>query len=111
MRFFRLHLSSNEPFLISAFRYQGKIYKGKQGEQHSDIIARAFPSKNMYEIDQMREMGEILFINQKGQIFNRSNKALEFAMENNLIDPAWESTCSSQRDGFGLCSEYLKKGN
>ena len=77
------------PSLRPALRYKDKLYKGKEGQQHLDVIP-----EQLYPDFQKKAMsGEDIkeynfgFINDKGQFLTRE-KALEYGINTGLIDPA-----------------------
>jgi hypothetical protein len=76
------------PSLRPALRYKDKLYKGKEGQQHLDVIP-----ENLYGDFQKKAMsGQDIkdynfgFINDKGQFLDRE-KALEYGINTGLIDP------------------------
>lgn len=76
------------PFLRPALKYGEKLYKGKEGQQHLDVIP-----KELYPDFQRKAMsGEDIndyrfgFYNDKGQFLDR-DKALEYGINTGLIDP------------------------
>lgn len=76
------------PFLRPALKYGEKIYKGKPGQQHLDVIPN-----DLYPTFQKQAMnGEDIsnfnfgFLNHKGQFMNRED-ALKYAVDNGLVEP------------------------
>lgn len=76
------------PSLRPALKYKDKLYKGKEGQQHLDVIP-----ENLYGDFQKKAMsGEDIkeynfgFVNDKGQFLTRE-KALEYGINTGLIDP------------------------
>jgi len=76
------------PFLRPALKHKEKLYKGKPGQEHQDIIP-----KELYEDFRQKAMsGEDLaeynfgFINDKGHFLDRE-KALKYGIDTGLIDP------------------------
>jgi len=76
------------PSLRPALRYKDKLYKGKEGQQHLDVIP-----EQLYPDFQKKAMsGEDIkdynfgFINDKGQFLTRE-AALEYGINTGLIDP------------------------
>ena len=76
------------PFLRPALKYKDKLYKGKEGQQHMDVIP-----ENLYPDFQKKALsGEDIndynfgFHNDKGQFLTRE-KALEYGIDTGLIDP------------------------
>ncbi len=76
------------PFLRPALKHKDRLYKGKPGQEHQDIIP-----DSLYQDFQKKAMsGEDLaeynfgFLNDKGHFLTRE-KALEYGIANGLIDP------------------------
>ena len=76
------------PFLRPALKHKEKLYKGKPGQEHQDIIP-----KELYEDFRQKAMsGEDLaeynfgFINDKGHFLDRE-KALKYGIDTGIIDP------------------------
>lgn len=76
------------PFLRPALKHKEKLYKGKPGQEHQDIIP-----KELYDDFTRKAMaGEDLaeynfgFMNDKGHFLTRE-KALEYGIANGIIDP------------------------
>lgn len=76
------------PFLRPALKHKDRLYKGKPGQEHQDIIP-----KELYEDFRQKAMsGEDLaeynfgFINDKGHFLDRE-KALKYGIDTGLIDP------------------------
>jgi len=76
------------PFLRPALKYGEKLYKGKPGQQHMDVIPQ-----ELYPTFQKQAMsGEDIsnfnfgFLNHKGQFLSRED-ALKYAIDNGLVDP------------------------
>lgn len=76
------------PFLRPALKYGEKLYKGKPGQQHMDVIPA-----DLYPTFQKQAMsGEDIsnfnfgFLNHKGQFLSRKD-ALKYAIDNGLVDP------------------------
>lgn len=76
------------PSLRPALKYKDRLYKGKEGQQHMDVI----PKELYPEFEKMAMSGEDIshynfgFINDKGQFLTRE-KALEYGINTGLIDP------------------------
>ena len=76
------------PSLRPALKYKDRLYKGKEGQQHQDII----PKELYPEFERMAMSGEDIshynfgFVNDKGQFLTRE-KALEYGINTGLIDP------------------------
>lgn len=75
------------PFLRPALKYKDKLYKGKEGQQHQDVIPEAlYP-----EFQQMAMSGEDIshynfgFVNDKGHFLDRE-KALRYAIDTGMVD-------------------------
>ena len=76
------------PFLRPALKHKDRLYKGKPGQEHQDIIP-----KELYEDFSRKAMsGEDLaeynfgFINDKGHFLDRE-KALKYGIDTGIIDP------------------------
>src|SRR6266705_1018146 len=75
------------PFLRPALKYKDKLYKGKEGQQHLDVI----PKEIYPEFERQAMTGEDLsnfkfgFINEKGHFLDRE-AALKHAIDTGLID-------------------------
>lgn len=76
------------PFLRPALKHKDRLYKGKPGQEHQDIIP-----KELYEDFRQKAMsGEDLaeynfgFINDKGHFLDRE-KALKYGIDTGIIDP------------------------
>ncbi len=76
------------PFLRPALRHKDRLYKGKPGQEHQDIIPNS-----LYDDFQKKAMsGEDLaeynfgFVNDKGHFLSRED-ALKYGIDNGLIDP------------------------
>lgn len=76
------------PFLRPALKHKDKLYKGKPGQEHQDIIP-----KELYEDFRNKAMsGEDLaeynfgFINDKGHFLKRED-ALKYGIDTGIIDP------------------------
>lgn len=76
------------PMLRPALKYQEKIYKAKEGQQHLD----ALPPELQDTFQKMAMSGEDIshfnfgFINHKGHFLQRED-ALKYAIDNGLLDP------------------------
>ena len=76
------------PFLRPALKYKDRLYKGKEGQSHQDVI----PDALYPEFNKMAMSGEDIshynfgFVNDKGQFLDRE-KALEYGINTGLIDP------------------------
>jgi len=106
------------PFLRPALKYGEKLYKGKPGQQHMDVIPQ-----ELYPTFQKQAMsGEDIsnfnfgFLNHKGQFLNRED-ALKYAIDNGLIDPhsaqygALTSTLMSDTAKPGAAIEAMANTN
>ena len=104
------------PSLRPALRYKDRLYKGKEGQQHLDVIP-----ENLYGDFQKKAMsGDDIaeynfgFINDKGQFLSRE-KALEYGINTGLIDPqagkfgALTSTLMADSSKPGTAIEALAK--
>lgn len=106
------------PFLRPALKYKEKLYKGKDGQQHMDVI----PDALYPEFQRMAMSGEDIshynfgFYNDKGQFLSRE-KALQYGIDTGLIDPqagkfgALTSTllADSSKPGVAIESQYDNK--
>jgi len=104
------------PFLRPALKHNGKIYKGKEGQQHLDVL----PKELEADFNQKAMTGEDIshynfgFMNHKGQFLNRE-AALDYAVKEGLIDPtagqygALTSTLLSDSSKPGIAIEAMKK--
>jgi hypothetical protein len=76
------------PSLRPALKYKDKLYKGKPGQEHMDVI----PNSLYPEFQQMAMKGEDIshynfgFVNDKGHFLSRED-ALKYGIDNGLIDP------------------------
>jgi hypothetical protein len=77
------------PFLRPALKYKDRLYKGKEGQAHQDVI----PDALYPEFQKLAMTGDDIshynfgFHNDKGQFLSRE-KALEYGINTGLIDPA-----------------------
>ena len=104
------------PFLRPALKHNGKIYKGKEGQQHLDVL----PKELEADFNQKALSGEDIshynfgFMNHKGQFLNRE-AALDYAVKEGLVDPnagqygALTSTLLSDSSKPGIAIEAMKK--
>jgi hypothetical protein len=104
------------PFLRPALKYKDRLYKGKEGQQHMDVI----PQHLYPEFQDMAMKGEDIshynfgFVNDKGQFLNRE-AALEYGINTGLIDPqagkfgALTSTLMADSSKPGTAIEALAK--
>src|SRR5882757_3890685 len=104
------------PFLRPALKHNGKIYKGKEGQQHLDVL----PKELQADFNQKAMTGEDIshynfgFMNHKGQFLNRE-AALDYAVKEGLVDPtagqygALTSTLLSDSSKPGIAIEAMKK--
>ena len=76
------------PSLRPALKYKDKLYKGKPGQEHQDVI----PPHLYPEFQDMAMKGEDIshynfgFVNDKGHFLNRE-EALKYGIDTGLIDP------------------------
>lgn len=76
------------PMLRPALKYGEKLYKGKEGQQHLDVLPKELQS----EFTRQAMSGEDIshfnfgFVNHKGQFLDRE-AALKYAIENGLASP------------------------
>lgn len=104
------------PSLRPALKYKEKLYKGKPGQEHMDVI----PANLYPEFQKMAMSGEDIshynfgFVNDKGHFLNRED-ALKYGIDNGLIDPqagkfgALTSTLFSDSSKPGVAIEAMKK--
>lgn len=103
------------PSLRPALKYKDRLYKGKPGQEHQDVIpAHLYP-----EFQQMAMSGEDIshynfgFVNDKGHFLTRED-ALKYGIDNGLIDPqagkygALTSTLMADSSKPGVAIESLK---
>ena len=103
------------PFLRPALKHKEKLYKGKPGQEHQDIIP-----KELYQDFQRKAMsGEDLaeynfgFINDKGHFLDRE-KALKYGIDTGIIDPhsgkfgALTTTLMADSSKPGVAIEAIK---
>jgi len=106
------------PFLRPALKHKEKLYKGKPGQEHQDIIP-----KELYEDFSRKAMsGEDLaeynfgFINDKGHFLDRE-KALKYGIDTGLIDPhsgkfgALTTTLMADSSKPGVAIEAIKNAS
>ena len=103
------------PSLRPALKYKDKLYKGKPGQEHMDVI----PNSLYPEFQQMAMKGEDIshynfgFVNDKGHFLSRED-ALKYGIDNGLIDPqagkygALTSTLFSDSSKPGVAIEAAK---
>jgi len=106
------------PSLRPALKYKDRLYKGKEGQQHMDVI----PKELYPEFEKMAMSGEDIshynfgFVNDKGQFLTRE-KALEYGINTGLIDPhagkfgALTSTLMADSSKPGTAIEAVAKSN
>jgi len=76
------------PSLRPALKYKDKLYKGKPGQEHMDVIPESlYPDfqKKAMKGDDIKEYN-FGFINDKGHFLSRED-ALKYGIDNGLIDP------------------------
>lgn len=106
------------PFLRPALKYKDRLYKGKEGQQHMDVIP-----PNLYnEFQRMAMSGEDIshynfgFYNDRGHFLDRE-AALKYGIETGLIDPqagkfgALTSTLLADSSKPGIAIESQFKDN
>lgn len=103
------------PSLRPALKYKDKLYKGKPGQEHMDVI----PANLYPEFQKMAMNGEDIthynfgFVNDKGHFLSRED-ALKYGIDNGLIDPqagkygALTSTLFSDSSKPGVAIETRK---
>jgi len=103
------------PFLRPALKYKEKLYKGKPGQEHQDII----PNELYQDFQRKAMSGEDLaeynfgFINDKGHFLDRE-KALKYGIDTGLIDPhagrfgALTTTLMADSSKPGVAIESIK---
>ena len=106
------------PFLRPALKYKERLYKGKEGQAHQDVI----PDALYPEFQKMAMSGDDIshynfgFHNDKGQFLSRE-AALEYGINTGIIDPAagkfgaLTSTllADSSKPGVAIESQYDNK--
>lgn len=76
------------PFLRPALKYKDRLYKGKEGQSHQDVI----PDALYPEFNKMAMSGEDIshynfgFVNDKGHFMDRET-ALKYGIDTGIIDP------------------------
>jgi len=81
-------IQANRASLRPALKYKDRLYKGKPGQQHMDVI----PDALYPEFQKMAMSGEDIshynfgFVNDKGHFLSRED-ALKYGIDNGLIDP------------------------
>lgn len=98
-------------FLRPALKHGEKLYKGKVGQEHADLIP-----DHLYPEFQKRAMsGEDIseynfgFMNHKGQFLDRQ-KALDYARDNNLLNPKYADKLKGELPSDMLLSDSGKPG-
>jgi len=97
--------SSSLPALSPAIRSEGKILKGGVGETHLDVLT-GIQDKNLARrlISDGENRG---FVTEKGKYLSR-DRAVDYALQNDLIDPRFSSFYSPDRYGE-LVADHLRK--
>jgi hypothetical protein len=108
--------SSRRAFLRPALKYKDRLYKGKEGQEHQDVI----PPHLYPEFQQMAMNGEDIshynfgFVNDKGHFLSRED-ALKYGIDTGLIDPqagkfgALTSTLMADSSKPGTAIEAMAK--
>lgn len=104
------------PSLRPALRYKDKLYKGKEGQQHLDVIPEQLYPDFQKKAMSGQDINEYNFgfINDKGQFLTRE-KALEYGINTGLIDPqagkygALTSTLMADSSKPGMAIEAVAK--
>lgn len=98
-------------FLRPALKHGEKLYKGKVGQEHADLIP-----DHLYPEFQKRAMsGDDIsdfnfgFMNHKGQFLDRQ-KALDYARDNNLLNPEYADKLKGELPSDMLLSDSGKPG-
>lgn len=103
------------PFLRPALKYKDRLYKGKDGQGHHDVI----PDALYPEFQQMAMRGDDIshynfgFVNDKGRFLSRED-ALKYGIDTGLIDPqagkfgALTSTLLADSSKPGMAIEAVK---
>ena len=103
------------PSLRPALKYKDKLYKGKPGQEHMDVIPESlYPDfqKKAMSGDDIKEYN-FGFINDKGHFLSRED-ALKYGIDNGLIDPqagkygALTSTLFADSSKPGVAIEAMK---
>src|SRR6266496_4411233 len=104
------------PSLRPALKYKDRLYKGKEGQQHMDVI----PPQLYPEFQKMAMSGEDIshynfgFVNDKGRFLSRED-ALKYGIDSGLIDPqagkfgALTSTLMADSSKPGTAIEAMAK--
>jgi len=104
------------PSLRPALKYKDKLYKGKPGQEHMDVIPESlYPDfqKKAMSGDDIKEYN-FGFINDKGHFLSRED-ALKYGIDNGLIDPqagkygALTSTLFADSSKPGVAIEAMHK--
>ena len=106
------------PSLRPALKYKDRLYKGKEGQQHMDVIPEAlYP-----EFQKMAMSGEDIshynfgFVNDKGHFLDRE-AALKYAVDTGMVDKfagqygALTSTLLADSSKPGMAVEAMAKAN
>jgi hypothetical protein len=108
--------SRGGPSLRPALKYKDRLYKGKEGQQHMDVI----PPQLYPEFQQMAMRGDDIshynfgFVNDKGHFLSRED-ALKYGIDTGLIDPqagkfgALTSTLMADSSKPGVAIESMAK--
>jgi hypothetical protein len=108
--------SSRRAFLRPALKYKDRLYKGKEGQEHQDVI----PPHLYPEFQKMAMNGEDIshynfgFVNDKGHFLSRED-ALKYGIDTGLIDPqagkfgALTSTLMADSSKPGTAIEAMAK--
>jgi hypothetical protein len=103
------------PSLRPALKHNGKLYKGKPGMEHQDIIPDSLYNDFQKKAMSGQDLAEYNFgfVNDKGHFLNRED-ALKYGIDNGLIDPqagkygALTSTLFSDSSKPGTAIEAMK---
>lgn len=98
-------------FLRPAMKHGEKIYKGKPGQQHADVIP-----DQLYPDFQKRAMAgddisdfQFGFMNHKGQFLDRQ-KAMDYALEHNLLNPEYAAKIKGELPSNVLLEDSATPG-
>lgn len=103
------------PSLRPALKHKEKLYKGKPGQEHQDIIPDSLYNDFQKKAMSGQDLAEYNFgfVNDKGHFLNRE-QALEYGIANGLIDPhagkfgVLTSTMFSDSSKPGVAIEAMK---
>jgi hypothetical protein len=103
------------PFLRPALKYKDKLYKGKDGQQHLDVIPESVYPEFQQKAMSGQDINEFKFgfVNDKGHFLDRE-AALRYGIDTGLVDPqagkfgALTSTLMADSSKPGIAIEAMK---